>query len=91
MNQLNLMEFEKEDRIIDLNNELVNQIEVGKQKIIYINQLQEQVERLRCCGNCKFIDGIYCNQDDKGQLVVNNWHYCDNWQSDNLTQKERET
>jgi hypothetical protein len=41
-------EKEYEDRIIDLNNELVNQIEVGKQKNIYINQLQEQVERLKC-------------------------------------------
>ena len=56
-----------------------------------IKRLEAEVERLKCCGNCKFIDGIYCNQDDKGQLVVNNWHYCDNWQSDNLTQKERET
>jgi predicted nucleotidyltransferase len=54
-------------------------------------QAEEQVERLKCCGNCKFIDGIYCNQDDRGQVFIHNYQYCSNWQSDNLTRKERET
>ena len=38
----------------------------------------EQGENLKCCGNCKL---------DKNCII---WAtYCDKWQSDNLTRKER--
>lgn len=40
-------EREYEDRITDLNNALINQLETGKQKTIYINQLEKENERLK--------------------------------------------
>jgi hypothetical protein len=73
--------------------------EIDKERIslsIRAEQAEEQVERLRCCGNC--INYGYDMEEDR--------HYCNkhiysgkrhagictnNWQSDNLTRKERET
>ena len=40
-------EREYEDRITDLNNALINQLETGKQKTIYINQLEKENENLK--------------------------------------------
>ena len=72
--------------------------EIDKERIslsIRAEQAEEQVERLRCCGNC--INYGYDMEEDR--------HYCNkhiysgkrhagictnNWQSDNLTRKERE-
>lgn len=61
-----------------------------------IDELEKEVENLKCCGNC--INYGYDMEEDR--------HYCNkhiysgkrhagictnNWQSDNLTRKERET
>lgn len=85
-------EREYEDRITDLNNALINQLETGKQKTIYINQLEKENESLRCCGNCGLSRydndyGLSCSYNFK--KVKPNDRYCDNWQSDGLTAKDR--
>lgn len=59
----------------------------------YVMQLQQQIEDMKCCGNCK----NYIKHDDMPRCYVDgNYDYCkksDNvcpkWQSDNLTRKER--
>jgi hypothetical protein len=55
-------------------------------------ELKRQVEELRCCGNC---DHFYVDSEDI--ITCQNDVYpfpvkgkCDSWQSDRLTQKERE-
>jgi hypothetical protein len=50
-----------------------------------IKKLEEQVERLKCCGNC-FSDGEFCDFDKCAPQK-----YCARYTSDNLTRKERET
>jgi hypothetical protein len=85
-------EREYEDRITDLNNALINQLETGKQKTIYINQLEKENERLKGCGNCGLSRydndyGLSCSY--KFKKVKPNDRYCDNWQSDGLTAKDR--
>jgi hypothetical protein len=70
------------DDIVTLNKDII---------LAKFSEREKENENLRCCGNCKFIDGIYCNQDDRGQVFIHNYQYCSNWQSDNLTRKERET
>jgi hypothetical protein len=57
-------------------------------------ELEKENESLRCCGNCGLSRydndyGLSCSYNFK--KVKPNDRYCDNWQSDNLTQKERET
>jgi len=65
--------------------------------------LQVEVERLKCCGNCDLfvaIDGeLVCQnapvvntlEDKIDYLKCKNAHrVCKDWQSDNLTRKERE-
>lgn len=47
-------------------------------------KLRREVEGLKCCGNCKL---YYPECDYRGVL---GYYYCDKWQSDGLTRKERE-
>lgn len=46
--------------------------------------LEELVENLKCCGNCKSTI-ITCPSHR-----LNHFSYCPNWQSDKLTRKDRE-
>ena len=45
---------------------------------------EAQANDLKCCGNCKL---YYPECDYRGVL---GYYYCDKWQSDGLTRKERE-
>jgi vacuolar-type H+-ATPase subunit I/STV1 len=76
-------EREYEDRITDLNNALINQLETGKQKTIYINQLEKEVENLKCCGNCKEMNTCSFKLGGSSDVVLNppaNFK-CDEWES----------
>lgn len=63
--------------------------EIDKERIslsIRAEQAEEQVERLKCCGNCyNFYQGTKCPHNYQ---AVNN--ICNNYDCDNLTRKERE-
>lgn len=47
--------------------------------------LRQQVENLRCCGNCfNFYQGLCCPTTNE---PVN--HYCEQYESDNMTREDR--
>ena len=57
-----------------------------------IDALKQQVEDLKCCGNCKHI----AYDEQTGELSCENDHYpfrvtgrCDNWTFDGKTREER--
>ena len=56
-----------------------------------IEKLVDEIENSKCCGNCKQHEngwqGITCNLNG---YIQDAEHYCDQWQSDNMTRKERE-
>jgi len=49
----------------------------------HIESLKEEIENLKCCGNCNPLE---CNWKTSGSEES---HYCDKWQSDGLKRKER--
>lgn len=54
--------------------------------------LKQQIVNLKCCGNCK-LHLESCpkewNPSDENTELIPSCGYCDQWQSDNLTRKER--
>jgi chromosome segregation ATPase len=69
--------------------------ELDKERIslsIQVSQAEEQVERLKCCGNCKHSDTdwnkkvVCCLVEEK---ETKSYKYCDNWTSDGLKRSER--
>jgi len=57
-----------------------------------IAELEKQVADMKCCGNCNnyfhsTVDAYYCCKNYLKHPRPN--HYCDNWQSDNITREER--
>ena len=55
-----------------------------------IEELREQKEDMKCCGNCEHFDGFgicYFKDNQKGMPAE---RYCKNWQFDGMTRKERE-
>lgn len=59
-----------------------------------IDELEKEVENLKCCGNCcnyHFEKESHCYVNGNYDYDKSPSDYCDNWQSDNLTRKERET
>lgn len=99
-------EREYEDRITDLNNALINQLETGKQKTIYINQLEKENERLKNDGWVKRVYQLEHQLEDmkccgncynfyQGTKCPHNYqavnNICNNYDCDNLTRKVRET
>lgn len=53
-----------------------------------VEPLRQQVEDMKCCGNCKERYLNHCEQPD-GQ-PYNEDMCCEVWQSDNLTKEDRE-
>lgn len=50
-----------------------------------IKRLEADVERLKCCGNCKYFSPYYCPLHWSCEPN----EYCDKWQSDGMTQEDR--
>lgn len=53
----------------------------------------KQAENLKCCGNCRYWSDLFVNKKCKIRNYPDNVipsNCCSNWQSDNLTRKERE-
>lgn len=53
-----------------------------------IKRLEAEIERLKCCGNCKHLDsGYVCPLHNFWSCEPH--EYCDKWQSDNLIAEGR--
>lgn len=52
-----------------------------------ITELQQQIEDMQCCGNCKIDRTEKCRRKD--EFTIGN-EVCPDWQPDGLTRKERE-
>ena len=61
------------------------------------NYIEQQIENLKCCGNCKFLVyehiGRYFNCENNKSEFFNSakmpYNYCEHRQTDGLTQEER--
>ena len=87
MNQIAIMESKIEvlcKQVDDLKKDLALNASMLARQCDLAREAETQALRLRCCGNCKL---YYPECDYRGVL---GYYYCDKWQSDGLTRKERE-
>lgn len=54
-----------------------------------IKELEQQVEDMKCCGNCKNSGAEVYVICKKSGLMKNGFDCCKNWKFDELPQKER--
>ena len=49
----------------------------------YVEQQQQQIEKLKCCGNCKKFEGFYAEsyQCEKAVTKTAPWLKCDKWEA----------
>ena len=101
--QVKVQELEKENLRLEYRDSISGYWEATTKSLIKLTveyhnhniDLQQQMEDLKCCGNCI---NYFCKEEVYFCSVYKNSiphprpnHYCPNWQSDNLTQEQRGT
>ena len=90
MNQIAIMESKIEvlcKQVDDLKKDLALNASMLARQCDLAREAETQALRLRCCGNCKH----YTPRGDCwSKHEYRPGHYCDFWQSDGFTRKDRE-
>lgn len=47
-------------------------VQIGNIAIEYISNLEKQIEKMKCCGNC---NKMFCNEQDKKECGYNYKHW----------------
>ena len=89
MNQIAIMESMLEvleKQVDDLKKDLALNASMLARQCDLAREAETQALRLRCCGNCKHYTP---HSDCRSKHEYSPGHYCDFWQSDGLTSKDR--